>query len=208
MDVQVLGLDLDKLQFGDLTAYEESRLCMALGVQPILVGAKAGLDRSTFANFKEAKAAFWEDMGMGLQDLFGGAVRTQLLPAFAGVGRQRVDIRWDNSRVLALQEAESERWERATNALARGGITRNMFLATIGLDPVPGGDVFLTPAGVTPTSATGDGGVPAEPAEPAELEESEEPEEPARPMLQAAARYAEDFLVSQNGHGPNGAMAK
>jgi hypothetical protein len=58
-------------------------------------------------------------------------------------------LEWDISKVPALREAEAARWERATNALARGGITRNDFRRTIGLPPVPGGDVFLTPAGVT-----------------------------------------------------------
>jgi HK97 family phage portal protein len=148
MDVKVLGLNLKDLEFGDLTGSTEARICMDIGVQPILVGAKVGLDRSTFSNFREAKAAFWEDTGMGLQMLFGGGVRSQLVPEFSGPGRSRIDVRWDNSEVLALQEAATERWDRATNALARGGITRNMFLQTVGLDPVPGGDVFLTPAGV------------------------------------------------------------
>lgn len=205
MDVKVLGLDLDKLQFGDLTSMSEARVCMGLGVQPILVGAKVGLDRSTFANFREAERSFWSDTAMDLQRMFNAVYRTQLLPFFQGVGRERVQTRWDNSDVLALQEAESEKWERATNALARGAITRNMFLRTVGLDPVPGGDVFLTPAGVVPTPATEEAGAPAtEPAEGAE---------PA--ALREAASYAESVLADlahrqngRNGHHPTAIMAK
>jgi HK97 family phage portal protein len=200
MEVKVLGLDLDKLQFGDLTSMSESRITMSFGVQPILVGAKVGLDRSTFANFSEAKAAYWEDTAMGLQRRVNAGVRAQLLPEFAGVGRQRVQTRWDNSDVLALQEAESERWERATNALARGAITINDFRATVGLDPVPNGDVFLIPAGVVPTPASGPIGAPADGTD----EEATPSAEPA--ALREAASYAQSFLAelghSTNGHHP------
>jgi HK97 family phage portal protein len=183
MEVKTLGLNLEELEFGEMSGVTEAQICQALRVPPIIAAAKVGLDRSTFANMAEAEAYFWKNTLMDLQHLFMGGIRSQLLPEFSGVGRQRIDIRWDNSEVLALQEAESEKWERATNALARGGITRNMFLRTVGLDPVPGGDVFLTPAGVTPTPADGDD---------ADEPELDLPAEPA--ALRAAAFYAQDFL--------------
>jgi hypothetical protein len=151
---------------------------------------------------------------MSLQDLFGAPVRYRLVPEYSGVGRARIDARWDNSRVLALQEPEDRKWERATNALARGGITRNMFLSTVGLDPVPGGDVFLTPAGVTPT--------PASDQAAGDLE-GDEPELPAEPAALRAAAYGAEFLnrlqakaanepgrdladASANGHRPTDAI--
>jgi HK97 family phage portal protein len=149
MDVKVLGLNLRDLEFPDLRTISESRICMALGVPPILVGAKVGLDRSTFSNMREARASLWEETLFPLQRRFIEPVRSRLLPEFAGVGRARVRVAWDNSGVPALREAETDRWERATNALARGGITINDFRRTVELDPVDGGDVFLIPAGVT-----------------------------------------------------------
>jgi HK97 family phage portal protein len=177
MDVQVLGMNLRDLEFPDLRAYSESRICAALGVPPVLVGAKVGLDRSTFTNYAEARKQLWEDAIFSLQRRFAEPVATQLLPEFTGVGRQRVHLRWDNSGVLALQEAESAKWDRATNALARGGITVNDFRRTVGLDPVASGDVFMVPAGVTLTPEGPDaeplavdvsqGQVPAQPAGPA-----------------------------------------
>jgi phage portal protein BeeE len=160
MDVQALGMNLRDLEFPDLRAYSESRICAALGVPPVLVGAKVGLDRSTFTNYAEARRQLWEDAIFSLQRRFRDPVTTQLLPEFTGPGRPRVHVRWDNSEVLALQEAESAKWDRATNALARGGITVNDFRRTVGLDPVQGGDVFMIPAGVTMRNESGD----AEPA--------------------------------------------
>jgi HK97 family phage portal protein len=149
MDVKVLGLNLKDLEFPDLRSVSESHICMVFGVPPILVGAKVGLDRSTFANYKEARTSFWDEALASLQRRFHNAF-SRLVPEFTGTGRQRIRLRWDNSEVRALQEAETDRWERATNALARGGITINDFRDTVGLKRVSGGDVFLVGAGVVP----------------------------------------------------------
>jgi len=191
MKVTPLGMTLTDLEFGDLRAYTETHICSVLGVPAVLVGAKTGLDRSTFSNMQEARASMWEESLFGLQRRFVAPVRGQLLPEFAGVGRARARVDWDNSAVPALREAESARWERATNALARGGITINDFRRTVDLDPVDGGDVFLTPAGVTPTHL-------------GEQPQLQQP--PASAQLEAAS-YAVNFLerrkqlVSTNGNG-------
>jgi HK97 family phage portal protein len=200
MEVKTIGLNLRDLEFPDLRTISESRICMALGVPPILVGAKVGLDRSTFTNYGEARVSFWEETVMPLQRRFLEPVRTRLLPEFSGVGRARVELRWDNSQVLALQESEQARWDRATNALARGGVTLNDFRRTVGLDPVPNGNVFLMPAGVVPMPADGDL-QPALPAPPAAAGSGQPPQ------LQAASLgYADRFLAeleqkaARNGH--------
>jgi HK97 family phage portal protein len=200
MDVKVLGLNMTDLEFGEVSGSTEAQICQALRVPPIIAAAKVGLDRSTFANMEEAEAYFWKNTIMDLQRLFLGGLATQVLPFFLGVGRQRVSLRWDNSDVLALQEAESEKWERATNALARGGITQNDFRQVVGLDPVPNGDVFLIGAGVVPTPASG---APAPTVEPP-ANEPEVPDE-TEPVLEAAS-YAQRFLAlraPRNGHKPS-----
>jgi hypothetical protein len=92
---------------------------------------------------------------------------------------------------LALRESEGAKWERATNALRAGGITVNDYRRTVGLAPVEGGDVFLTPAGVLPTelgAKPGDGpGAPAPPAPSSNGSSSNG--QPA-----SAAKYALDVL--------------
>jgi len=154
MDVKPLGLNLRDLEFPDLRTISESRICMAMGrTPPILVGAKVGLDRSTFANYHEAVQSWWNGPLWSLQRRFVAPFSARLVPQFVGVGRRPVMLAWDNSAVPSLREEESAKWERATNALARGGITQNDFLRTVGLPPVPGGDVFLIPAGVTASPA-------------------------------------------------------
>jgi HK97 family phage portal protein len=184
MDVKTLGLNLRDLEFPDLRAIAETRICMDLHVPAVLVGAKTGLDRSTFSNMTEARRSLWEDTLFGLQRKFAAPVRSRLLPEFAGVGRARVRVDWDNSKVPALREAETDRWDRATNALARGGITINDFRRTVELDPVEGGDVFLIPAGVA-LSPLG-----------------QQPQPQPTPQPLQAASYATEFL--ERLHAKNG----
>lgn len=158
MDAKVLGLKLNELEFPDLRTISESRICMAFGVPPILVGAKVGLDRSTFANYGEARKSFWEETIMPMQRRFKDVIVRQLLPEVLGAQftrPRRVTVKFDTSNVLALKESEQAIWERATQALRAGGITVNMFLRIVGLPQQTGGDVFLRPAGVLPTTADG-----------------------------------------------------
>jgi HK97 family phage portal protein len=184
MDVKPLSMNLTDLEFPDLRAYSEAHICGIFQVPPILVSAKVGLDRSTFTNYVEARKQLWEEAIFSLQRRFRDPIEAQLLPEFSGVGRTRVVTRWDNSDVVALQEAESAKWERATNALARGGITINDFRRTVRLDPLPGGDVFLMPAGVVPQPADQIAAPVPDETPPAEQ----------APQLQAAA-YAESFIA-------------
>src|SRR5260370_25370909 len=146
-------MSLRDLEFPDLGAFCESRTCAALQVPPILVGAKVGLDRSTFTNYQEARKQLWEEGIFSLQRRFRDPVETRLLPEFSGTGRSRVTTRWDNSQVLALQEAETAKWARASEALHVGGITVNDFRRIVGLDPDAAGDLFLLPRGSVPLPA-------------------------------------------------------
>ncbi|MGC9544015.1 phage portal protein [Streptomyces sp. UG1] len=158
MDVKVLGLNLDQLEFPDLRTISESRICMSFGVPPILVGAKVGLDRSTFANYREARQSFWEETIMPDQRLIRDVIVRRLLPEVNDstfIVPRRVTVKWDRSQVLALKESEQAIWERANNALRAGAITINDFRRIVGLPRVEGGDVFLRPAGVMPTLADG-----------------------------------------------------
>jgi HK97 family phage portal protein len=211
MDVQPLGMNLRDLEFPDLRAYSESRICAALQVPPILVGAKVGLDRSTFTNYQEARKQLWEEAIFSLQRRFRDPVATRLLPEFAGTGRARVAVRWDNSQVLALQEAESAKWERAVNALAHGGITVNDFRRVVGLDTDAAGDVFLLPRGSVPLPM---GALPQAGdvigAQPPGAQPGTEPPPPPTPQVRVAS-YADEFLADLarkrpelarvNGHG-------
>ncbi len=152
-DVARIGFTFKEMGFDALDARSEARICMVLDVPPILVGAKIGLDRATYANYGEARLAWWQD---GLTPLYADlldVVINGLLPEFPD--QDEIEIAWDFSRVAALQEERTARWQRATAALAAGGITVNQFLVEIGYLPTgPSGDVYLRGPNQIPVPAT------------------------------------------------------
>jgi hypothetical protein len=144
-----------EMGFSELDSRSEARICMVFGVPPIIIGAKVGLDRATYANYGEALRAWWQHSLLprykDLQDI----VTTQLVTEFS-TGGPAVEAKWDKSQVPALQEERTARWTRASTALATGGITVNEYRIELGLAPVgPSGDVFLRTANQIPTSIDG-----------------------------------------------------
>lgn len=151
MDVKTVGFNLKDLEFPDLRTISESRICSAFQVPPIVVGAAVGLQRSTFANYAEARRSFYEEFVTSENKLIREAFTKHLLPLFQRNGRTNVILRHDYSEVLALQESEEKRWTRATDGLRAGGLTLNDYRREVGLEEVTGGDVFLMPSGVIVT---------------------------------------------------------
>jgi HK97 family phage portal protein len=151
MTVKALGMNLRDLEFPDLRSVSETRICMAFGVEPILVGAKEGLEHNAYKDYREARLSFWEESMITEEKRYLAPIVKQLVPDFAGVGRRAFRVGWDNSEVLALKESQQQIWDRATRALQVGGITVNDFNFLVGLpDKGAAGDVFLMPAGVAP----------------------------------------------------------
>ena len=168
-EYQRLGLSMQELGFESLDARNEARICMVLKVPPILVGAKVGLDRSTFANYGEARTSFWEDTMLPLYKRFEDQFNLQLAEEFPG--------RWlayDFADVPALRKDDTAKWETAVRAFLGGIAKRSEARALAGLtDPVPAEldgfraaaeqqigapAITQTPAGVASTgSATGAG---------------------------------------------------
>lgn len=142
-DYQRIGIDISELDVDALTSVSETRICQAFGVPPILVGAKVGLDRSTFANYAEARASLWEETLVPLYRRVQARLTQQLLVDFTPSAGEHFGF--DLSGVQALQEDETARWQRATAALSAGGITINDYRALIGLKDLPDGDVLLLP---------------------------------------------------------------
>jgi len=130
-EYQRLGLSMQELGFEHLDARNEARICSVLKVPPILVGAKVGLDRSTFANYGEARTSFWEDTIGPLYLRFENQLNLQLAePDF-----QDAWLRYDFSNVPALRKDQTATWETAVRAFLGGVATRNEARRLAGLPP-------------------------------------------------------------------------
>ena len=139
-EYQRLGLNMDEMAMPDLRSISESRICMSFGVPPILIGAKVGLDRSTFSNYGEARRSFWEQTLSPTYRRIRDKLNTQLAPEF---GDKALRIECDLSRVQALQESRDAKFLRSQSGVSGGWMTVNDARLEVGLAPVTEGDVFL-----------------------------------------------------------------
>jgi hypothetical protein len=147
-EVQVLSWNPQQLTLKELRRLPEERVTAVLGTPAIVAGLGAGLDRSTFANFAEAREAGWEEDVIPTQGDLARTLRRSLLNEFVGDVYSYV-VDFDPSEVRVLQEDQNKLVERATNALVRGGIPRRRFKEIIGEETDNTDDVYYIPTTVT-----------------------------------------------------------
>jgi len=140
-DYQQMGLSQREMGFDNLRMLSETRICMLFQVPPILIGAQAGLNKATYANYQEARRSFWSETLSPLYKRLQDAVQSQLVTDFG----DRLNVYWDFSAVNALQENRNEQWARAQLGVQGGFVTINEARAEIGLEPIDGGDELKKP---------------------------------------------------------------
>lgn len=150
---QVLSFNPQEMNLRDLRIVPEERITAMLGIPAIVVGLGAGLQRSTFANFAEAREAAYESFVIPMQRLIAAELQTQLIPDFDDKPIPTLRLMFDLSQVRVLQVDQDALHNRARANLLAGGITLNQFLETIGEDPLvgPEGDVRYVPGTITVT---------------------------------------------------------
>lgn len=160
--VQQFGFNPQQMDMRTLRKVPEERVSGVLGVPAIVAGLGAGLDRSTFANYAEAREAATENAIVPLQRLFAAEITHQLLPDFEA-DMKGVRFRFDLSEVRALQEDENKIVERKLLELAAGAITLGEYRRETGRDSTPQHDIYLRSFSVVEVPAA-DLGKPPEPA--------------------------------------------
>jgi HK97 family phage portal protein len=155
-DYQRVGANLNELESNALRSQTESRICGVFGVPPLLVSALVGLlyvnQRSSA---REALKDFWENkMSPTFKRMRAKLTWTLLLEweTEEAIRAELVQLNWDMSQVLALQESQSERSMRAREDYRAGAITLNEFREVIGKAPVDGGDYYLRPINRVPVN--------------------------------------------------------
>lgn len=145
------GQDVDAKLFNPLADMDlpglvtmaESRVCMAFGVPPELLGARTGLEHSTYSNKAEARESFYKETMVPLwRSLQSVLTRGLLWPA----DEQGVELRFDLSGIRELQQDRNELAERASILYKNGIASRNEARRMSGLPEVDT-DYRLTPVG-------------------------------------------------------------
>lgn len=133
----------------ELDEIAEARILMLLGVPPELVGARVGMQNSSYAQKRSARESFWDETLSPLYELMAGAVNLRLVPNYPGVD----EIGFDFSTVRALQDDEDAIHARVGKDVQSSLITIEEGRAKLGLPPIPSTGTFLIPANFVPVPA-------------------------------------------------------
>jgi len=154
--VEQFGFSPEQLLLKELRRIPEERVSAVLGVPAIVAGLGAGLDRSTFTNYREAREAAYEQTIIPTQRILAEDIRFQLLTDWesdpwawrAGFDLSSVRVLQEDMDLLAtrLNVGVQGGWvKRAEARLAMGHA-----VATDGSD-----DVYLIPLNVAEVPADG-----------------------------------------------------
>lgn len=119
-------------------------IALAFGVPPQLLGIPGD---NTYANYAEARLAFWEDTALPLLDMIVTDWNTWLAALYG------VEIRPDVDSIPAIAEKRLKMWQMADSSV---DLTINERRALKGYGPVPGGDTILVSSAQIPLSMAGD----------------------------------------------------
>ncbi len=117
-DITVLSFSPEQMNLRDLRRIPEERTTAVFGVAAVVVGLGAGLDRSTFTNFGEAREAAYEGNMIPTQRLMAADLRIQLLPDFEE--SKTANVGFDLTYVRVLQPDADKKIERL-NKMVNGG---------------------------------------------------------------------------------------
>lgn len=134
------------------TKFSSSRdIALAFGVPPQLLGIPGD---NTYANYAEARLAFWEDTVLPLLDMILNDWNSWL------AGPYKVEIRPDVDSIPAIAEKRLKMWEMAN---ASTDLTINERRQLKGYGPIEGGDVLLVASSEIPLGMAGDMPEPIQP---------------------------------------------
>ena len=130
---EAFGLSPKDLDLHALHRLPEERISAVLGVPAIVAGLGAGLDRATYANYKEAREAFIEQTILTEYATDEEVWTIGLLREFDSDPQHL--FAHDISQMRALQDDKDALWARVTTAFEKGLLPQETALAELGYDP-------------------------------------------------------------------------
>lgn len=142
--IEQFGFSPEQLLLKDLRRIPEERVTAVLGMPAVVAGLGAGLDRSTFTNYAEAREAAYEQNIIPSQTLFGEELWFQLLTDFE---REKTIENWrvgfDLSNVRVLQEDRFNLAKRLDVGVRGGWVEVAEARKASGLKVKPGDAIYL-----------------------------------------------------------------
>lgn len=151
-----VGFSPQQLDLKGLHRLPEERIAAVFGVAAMVVGLGAGLDRSTFSNYREAREALFEETVLPSYQDDAAVYEMHLLrPDFTT--DPTISVRYDITDVRSLQPDLNEVYARLTEGVKAGWITPDEARSEVGLPPMPDGIGEASPMLALPPPGQDDG---------------------------------------------------
>jgi HK97 family phage portal protein len=142
----------NELNLSEIRRLPEERIPAALGLNAMVLGLGAGLERSTYSNYEQSQSAAWTDGMLPLLDSLCEILSIMLLPDFNPKAGDYVD--YDVSDVRALAEDVYANSDRAALLYEKGVISRAEAKRMISLEPMPEDeDMYFNSVSLSPEVA-------------------------------------------------------
>lgn len=143
MDIKNIGFGPAEMEWLAGMQHGDRRIAVALNMPPEMTGDGEG---KTFANYKEARKAWYMEDVLPQADKDRDAFNTWLTPRY-GDG---LYLDYDRDQIEALQEEQDLLWSRIERSTC---LTSNEKRAALGYDGVQDGDQVLVSGGMVPLSS-------------------------------------------------------
>ncbi len=173
MNVEKLSFSPKDLDIGSLRTIPEERISAVLGVPAILAGLGAGLQHATYNNTSELREFFTEQKLIPLWKMIAEELTQQVLLANYE-SAQSISAEYDLTDVRALQQDETDMYNRLNIGVQGGWITVAEARKQIGLPVNDSQEVYLLPNTVMQVPANMEVPEPVADNEPPKPEETPE----------------------------------
>ena len=173
MNVEKLSFSPKDLDIGQLRTIPEERISAVLGVPAILAGLGAGLQHATYNNTSELREFFTEQKLIPLWKMIAEELTQQVLLANYE-SAQSISAEYNLTEVRALQQDETDMYNRLNIGVQGGWITVAEARKQIGLPVNDSQEVYLLPNTVMQVPANMEVPEPVADNEPPKPEETPE----------------------------------
>jgi phage portal protein BeeE len=151
-DIKEFGFSPQQMNTEALRRVPEERVSAVVGIPAIVLGFGVGLEHATYANYRTAQRAGYDNCVFGTQKQIVAVLEQSLLPEFEA-NTDAYDVQFDNSEVDALKENENDKTGRETSMWINGIKKRSEVRSQFDLDTGPDDEVFYVEPGQTAPAA-------------------------------------------------------
>lgn len=144
LDFKPTNQTLQQMVFPEVDARSETRICMGYSVPPILVSAKSGMDRSTYSNYEQARAAWYEEWVPSEWNFIAKRMTRDLLPHFTEKAKdKKLECRFDTTDIRAMAGIREKQMRWVIDEAKANVVTRDEARIELGYDKIDDTPVFV-----------------------------------------------------------------